>query len=305
MVNREFLKRAIDESNAFISYDSEAIAVNPNIWDFKLREFEEANLVVTPLAEKHDFRSPGADLKITIDDTPSAAGLLVETTDVTISAFTTRNLTFTPVEQGAAYQTTRKEVVRSFFNVMDRMVRKLGYSMALRKDTLGYTEILAGAGNAVIVNGVSVATDIASTDTLNYAAITSAIQANAADYYVNSEYLLINYFQQKQLLDLGTINKANEFGTRDAIQKGVVGELFGLKVVVSHSVTSASSRAFAVVLARSGSGEAALGYAVKRDPIIETEYHALGRFWDIVGHEEYDFATQHANGMCTILTYSA
>jgi len=306
MDKREFIKRALDTTNGFIlSESAEAQAVNPNIWDYKLREFEEQNLVVTNLAESYDLRGPGSDLKITVDDAPSAAAALVETTDVTISAYSTRNVTYTPTEQGAAYQVTRKEAVRSFFDVMSRMVRKLGYSMALRKDNLAVSVARAGAGNSVIVNDVSVATDIASTDTLNYAAITKAIQENAADYYINSEYLVINYYQEKQLLDLGTINKANEFGTRDAIQKGLIGELFGLKVFVSHSITSSSSRAKALVLAKSGSGEAALGYAIKRDPIIETEYHALGRYWDIVGHEEYDFQVLHPNAICTIETYSA
>lgn len=304
MDTRAYIKKALDTSNAFISTDSEAVAVNPNIWDRRLREFEEQNLIVTPLAEAYDFRNPGVDYTVTVDDAPSAALALTETTDISISSFSTRNVTYTPTEYGAAYQLTRKEAVRAFFNVAERMVRKLGYSLALKKDNLAYSTALAGAGNSVIVNSVSAVTDLASTDTLNYDAITRAIKENEADYYVGNKWLLINHAQKQQLLNLGTINKANEFGTRDAIQKGLIGELFGLMVYASHSVTTSANVAYALVIAESQTGEKAFGYAIKRDPIIEREYHARGRYWDIVAHEEYDFQVLHPNAICSIATYA-
>ena len=58
---REIIKRALDTTNGFISTGAEATAVNPNIWDFRLREFEQENLVLTPQAEQFDFRSAGVD----------------------------------------------------------------------------------------------------------------------------------------------------------------------------------------------------------------------------------------------------
>jgi len=304
MQPREFIKQSLDSTNAFFSTQTEAVAVNPNIWDRRLREYEEKVLAVTPLAEAYDFRGDGVDYKVTIDDAPSAAAELTETTDVSISAFSTRNVTFTPTEYGAAYQLTRKEAVRAFFNVAERMVKKLGYSMAQKKDALGYSCLVDNAGNSVLVNDKSATTDLASTDTLDYESITEAIKKNEEDLYTDNRYLLINHAQKQQLLNLGTINKANEFGTRDAIQRGVVGELFGLQVIACHSVTTTSNVAKAIVLGVSQTGEAAFGYAIKRDPMIEREYHALGRYWDIVGHEEYDFKALHPNAICTIATYA-
>lgn len=305
MESREFIKQALDSTNAFYSHQTEAVAINPNIWDRQLRDYEEKNLVITPLAEVFDFRIPGVDYTVTIDDAPSAAAALTETTDVTISAFATSNVTFTPTEQGAAYQLTRKEAVRGFFPIMERMVKKLGYSLAQRKDALGYTALVDGAGNSVLVNDKSATTDLASTDTLDYASITKAIRLNEDDLYVNNKYLIINYSQKQNLLNLGTINKANEFGTRDAIQKGLIGELFGLLVFATHSVTTTSNVAQAIVLAMSQTGESAFGYAIKRDPLIEKEYHALGRYWDVVAHEEYQFQVLHANAICKIASYVA
>ncbi len=303
---REIIKRALDSSNAFISTDSEATAVNPNIWDQRLREFEEKSLVLTPQAEQFDFRGAGVDYKVTIDDEPSIATLLVETTDVEISSFSTRNVTFTPTEYGAAYQLTRKEAVRAFFNVADRMVKKLGYSLAVKKDRLAYAAVQSGAGNAVIANGVASATALASTDTLGYEEITQAIRDIEEDQYVPMD-MFVSYRQKQQLLDLQTINNADKFGSREAIQNGLVGELFGLKIWVSHSITETTSAGSdwedAIVLGRSQTGERAFGYAIKRDPVIEREYHARGRFWDIVAHEEYDFQVLHSNAICKISTY--
>lgn len=303
---REIIKRALDTSNAFISYDSEATAVNPNIWDMRLREFEEKNLVLTPQAEQFDFRSAGVDYTVTIDDEPSAAAALTETVDVTISSFSTRNVTFTPTEQGAAYQLTRKEAVRAFFNVADRMVRKLGYSLAVRKDNLAYAELYGNAGNSVIANSVTSATALQSTDTLGYDEITEAIALIEEDQYTPTD-MFVSYRQKQQLLDLQTVNQADKFGSREAIQRGLVGELFGLKIWVSHSISEITSAGsdyeYAIVLGRSGTGEKALGYAIKRDPVIEREYHARGRYWDIVAHEEYDFAVLHPNAICKIATY--
>lgn len=306
---REFIKRAIDTTNAFGTFNTEGAAVNPNVWDFKLRDYEEENLVLTPQAEQFDFRGAGVDYKVTIDEVPSAAAALTETVDVTISNFTTRNTTFTPTEYGAAYQLTRKEAVRSFFNSADRMVKKLGYSLALKKDNLAYAELVAGAGNSVIVNSKTALTALASTDTLNYAGITEAIKLIEEDVYTPMD-MFISYKQKQDLLNLQTINNADKFGTRSAVSRGLVGELFGLNIWVSHSITKSTvggSNYYdkAVVLGRSGTGEKAFGYAIKRDPLIEREYHARGRYWDIVAHEEYDFAILHANAICTIATYNS
>jgi N4-gp56 family major capsid protein len=304
MDKREFIKRALDTSNAFISTDSEAIKVNPNVWEMKLRDYEEKNLIVTPLAEVFDFRGVGRDYTVTVDVAPSAAAALVETTNISISSISNAQVTFTPTEYGTAFQVTRKEMARSLFNVMDNFTKKLGYSMAQKKDALAVAAMYAGAGNSVIVNSVSATSDLASTDTMTLASITEAIKLNEEDLFTMNKKLLVGYAQKQQLLDLGALRDASQFGSREAIAGGVVGNLYGLDVVVSHSITTTSNVAKAIVLAETGTGEQALGYAIKRDPIIETEYHALGRYWDIVGHEEYNFQVIHANAICTIATYA-
>jgi N4-gp56 family major capsid protein len=307
MYAREFLKRSLDTSNGFISSDSEATKVNPQIWERILRDYEEQKLVLTPLATPFDFRGAGSTYTVTVDEAPSAAAETAETTDVSISSVSFRQVTFNPVEQSKAFQVTRAQMARGFFNAMENFSKKLGYAMAMRKDNLCRDEIYDNAGNEVIVNGVSAASDIASSDTLNYDAILEALKDNEEDLYFNHKYLVVSPQQKQQLLALGTINKANEFGTRSAIQSGVIGELFGVQVVMASNITTATAGSAtygrAIVLSESASGEQAVGYAIKRDAMIETEYHARGRYWDIVGHEEYDFKMLHDDAACLILTY--
>jgi hypothetical protein len=305
MNTKEYIKKSLDTSNGFITLTSSAAqAVNPSIWDYKLRDYAEANLVVTPLAEQFDFRGAGSDYKVFIDEAPSAAAALVETTNITISAFATRSTVFTPTEYGAAYQVTRKEAVRAFFPVAERMTKKLGYSLALKKDALGVTCLQGKAGTTIFPNAVTAATDIASTDGLNYAVLTKAARVIETALYVPKR-VITNYYGKQQILNIATVNKANEFGTRDAVQKGMFGELFGLTFYVTTQIPVANSRSSSVVLGETQSGEQAFGYAIKRDPIMETEYHALGRYWDIVAHEEYDFQMLHAQAVCLITHYAA
>lgn len=309
MNKREYIQRAID-ANAFIynaGFNAEAATINPTIWDRQLREYEEKALVITQFAEVFDFRGAGADYTVTIDERPTAAGALTETTDVAIKAFGTRQITFTPSEQGDAYQLTRAEAVRAFFNVAERMTKKLAYSMAERKDSLALTELYANAGNAIFANSKTAATNLASTDTLNLVDISRAIYENRKDLY-RSEVLIINPALEHQLrtqTSLITLADASQFGTRQTIANGVVGEVLGLKVVVSDLITKSGNVTKALVLGTSRTGEKSFGYAIKRDPMIEQEYHALGRRWDIVGHEEYDFAVMHPDAICTLSVYEA
>ncbi len=288
-VKKKFIASAAEANSLNLSTGG-TLGVNPDIWDFKVREFEEEQQIVTNLASFFDMRNVGASLTVTVD--------------AAITAFSPRQVTFTVSEYTKAYQATYVEMETTFFDAMQRASRAIGYSMTAARETLAVSTSYAGAGNAVLVNGVSAESDLASTDTLNYDAITRAINENEDDLYVDNKYLVINYKQKQQLLSLGTINKANEFGTRDAIQKGLIGELFGLQIYATSFIPTTSNVAKALVLAVSSMGEGALGYAVKRDTLVETDKDVRGRYWDIVGSAVFGFEVLHPNGICTIASYA-
>jgi hypothetical protein len=303
MNKRELIKQSLDVTNGFIfATDTSAKAVAPNIWDFRLRDYQEKMLVVTPLAEQFDFRGPGQDYKVTIDERPTVAVALEETANIAIKAFSVRQVTFIPLEYGDGYQLTRTEAVRAFFNVADRMTKKLAYSLFEKKDSLAVSTIQA-VTNVIFANAKTTATDLASSDVLDYSTIIKAARNIENRYYV-PDVLLVNYTQKAQLLDDEKVHLVDNFGTRKALQNGVIGELFGMLVVASHSIPTTTNVAYAMCLGRTRSGEKAFGYAIKRDPMIEQQYHARGRYWDIVAHEEYDFKVLHDGAIEKIGTYA-
>lgn len=305
MEKKEFIKKTVDANAAIynIGTNAESIKINPNIWDFKIREYETANLVVAPLAETFDFRGAGVDYKVTVDGAPSASGLLVETDAISVSAVSTRSVTFTPKEYGSRYQVTRKEAVRAFFNLADRMTKKLGYSLFLKKDALAVS-CLQAATNIKYANARSVATDVISVDKMTPSLIAEGCKV-MENLYFTPKKLVMNYYQKNDLLNNTSITDVSKFGTRTAIEKGVFGEIFGVELIVSHSIGVSSNVSKAILLGQTGSAEQAFGYAIKRDPMIETQYDAIFRVWDIVAHEEYDFQILHQGGICLLGTYAA
>ncbi len=305
MSKRDFIKRALD-ANAIDTGVGNTLGINPSIWDRDLRAFQEANLLVTKLAEQHDFTGPGKDYTVTVDGTPAAAEAATEGVAGTVYAISTRQVTYTPTEYIATYELTKNEAVRGFYNLMSNITKKIGYQLAIKKDSVGYEVIKAGAGN-VVYEGSGDENDLTDADTITLASINKGIRLNEEDFYVNNSDLLVSYKQKQDLLDLTQIQKSNEFGTRDAIARGFIGELFGLNVFATHSVVGVTNTAStpitvyaAVIVGKSQSGEKAYGYAVKQHPTIESQYQVKTRHWDIVGNEEYDFKVLHPNALCLI-----
>ncbi len=213
-MRKEFIKRAYD-ANAFTAASAEGQAVNPNIWDTRLRDYQTANLVVAPLGEQFDLTGPGADLRVTIDETPDAATDLTEGDDVAVSAITTRNVIFTPTQRAARYQISQKEFVRAFFNTMDNAVKKLGYKLALRKDNLAISVLNAAAGTTIVANG-GTAGSLTSADTLGYDEVINAARAIKNNLYVPVD-MIVNMYQASALLRRDKVVKAKEFGSREAL----------------------------------------------------------------------------------------
>jgi len=299
---KDFLKRAMD-SDAFAVTDSSASVVNPKIWDKNVLNYAEANLIVAGLGENYDFRGPGSDLQVTIDAAPTAAADLTESVDVAIDAISYSSVTFTPEERGAAYQLTDKEARRAFFSVMQNMTKKLGYRYALKMDTLAVSTVQAGAGTAINANDAT-AGSLDSSDTLNLGDINKAVRIMETNNYFPDK-MVINAYQKQNLMDLIQFTDASKFGTRDAIQKGLIGEIAGLNIFQTTQIAVASNEAKALILGENASGEKSFGLAIKADPSIKTEYHARGRYTDVVAVGEYDIKVLHPEGIVTLNTYCA
>ena len=309
---REFIKRALDTSNVFHSGSTEGGKVNPKIWDRRLREFQRKILLIAPQAEQFDFRSPGQDYTVTIDEEPDAALDATELSNLDVVPFSTRQVTFDPSEKGVAYQLTRAQAVRAFFNVAERMVTKLGYALGRKKDAEAYSEAVANGGHTIIAGGRASTADLTSSDVLEYDLIIEAAKKIGKAQYLPVD-LFISFQQKEDLLKDDKVHKADAFGSRSAVAEGLIGSLFGVNIYVCHSIVDEEQTLGdtddiyynnALMLGTTMTGERSLGYAIKRDALIEREYHALGRYWDIVAHEEYDFKVLHPQGIVKIQTYA-
>lgn len=306
MDKQAFIKRAVDSfgANAFVTTNSYAQAVNPAMYDTQLRDYQSKNLVYTLYgAQSFDFRAPGKSWTVTIDGAPTAASDLVETNAVAIQAMSNRQVTFTPTERGVGFEVSLNEVEDSFFSVMENMTKKVGYALAMKKDAVGIAAAIASATTKLVADNVA-SSDIASSNTLKLSDFTRAVRAIKNLYYTPT-VAFICPSQEEQVLNISQVQKANEFGTRSAIENGLIGQLFGVKIYVSHSVAVSSNKAKMVVQGVTGSGEAAVGYAIKRDATIGFEEQKVLRKYTVFGTERYDFQVLHPDAIVTVESYAA
>ena len=306
MSKTEFIKRSHDSfgASAFTTTSTAGYAVNPAIWDTTLREYQTKTLVYTAAGTtQYDFRKPGRSLTITIDGAPTAAADLVETNAVAVQAMSNRAVTFTPTEKGVAFEVSKNELEDAFFPVMENMTKKVGYALAQKKDAVGVAAAIAGATTNYTADNV-VSSNIASSNTLKLSDFTKAVRAIKNLYYTPTEAFICPS-QEEQILNITQVQKANEFGTRSAIENGLIGQLFGVKIYVTHSIAVSANKAKMIVQGTTGSGEKAVGYGVKRDPTVELEEAKSFRLYRVIGTERYDFQVLHPDAIVTVESYAA
>ena len=303
----ELIKNAIDASGFQLGGASATSAghINPDIWNKKLVDYQSQNIVVSNLGKTYNdlLGQPGEILNVQIDAEPSEANALTESADVSIDALSFSQIVFTPTEYGAAYEVSDKEARRSFFSLMDNIVSKLGYRLALKKENLVISTVTTGAGNVVVANG-GTAGSLGSGDTMDEDDIMDAMTAIRKAKYTPKD-LVVAVEQLGSLMKLSTFKQAYAYGGREVILGGKLGEIYGLNVMWSNGITPSSNEADALLLGVSGSGEPSFGICQKALPAIKTQYFARGRYTDFVAVEEYDIKVLHANAICKITTYAA
>lgn len=299
----EFIAKAYD-ANAFTTAQTSAGYINPEIWNKEVLVHVKENLVVAPLGKNYTdlLDKPGDTLNITVGVEPAAAASVAESSAVSITDYEKTQVVFSPSEYGAAYQLTNKEKSRSFINLMQDMTAQLGYQLALKKDDVCIALLQASAGNSVVANGVA-SSDIASSDTMDYDDIVNAKKEIMVDKLI-PKFLIVGAEQYADLLKLEAFRDASKF-SGDVALNGFIGRISGIDVFWSTQIAPAASKAKAIMLGVDGSGVAPFGIAQKKNPYLETEYHALERYTDIVAVEDYSVKLLRANGVCTIETYAA
>lgn len=292
-------------SNGFTTDDTTAGYVNPTYWNRQLLDFLQRNLVIADKARVYDdiLGQDGSSFKVTIDAAPTAAAAVAESVDVTVSAFETMSqVTFTPSEYAKAYQLSDKEARRSFIDAMGNMTRKIGYAMALARDTAAVTLLTASAGNAVLVNGKAATSLLASSDTLDYNTIVNACTAIRQDLLV-PKFLFVSPGGFGQLAKSQQFSFVEHAGTDETLRTGRIGRIYGLTVFETTQIAPTSNVSKALILAVDQMGDPVFGIGRKALPTIRTQRWELGRYTDIVGVEEWDMQMLRVDGVCTAAHY--
>lgn len=299
----ELIKNAID-SNGFMSDATAAGYINPTVWNQQVLSFLEQQLVVAKLAKVYNdlLGSAGSSLNVTINSTPAAAAAVDESADVTVAAYAVTQQTFTPKEYAFAYQLSDKEARRSFFDVQTNMAQKIGYALALERETLAISTLRAGNGNEVMVASKTATSDLASSNTLDWDTIVNGMVEIRKDYLV-PKFLIVSPAGIGQLMKTQALRDASQFGGRETILGGEVKTLGGLTIMWSTLITASSNKVESLMLGVDMMGEAPFGIAHKALPTIRTQRFERGRYTDIVGTEEYEFKVLRANGICSVWYY--
>lgn len=299
----EFIAKAYD-SDAFTTAQTSAGYINPEVWNKEVLAHVQQNLVVAPLGKQYNdlLDTAGDTLNITIGVEPSVAAAVAESAAVGIDAYTKTQVQFIPTEYGKAYQLTNKEKSRSFINLMQDMTAELGYGLALEKDTLCIALFSGSAGNTMNANGV-ITSNMASSDTLDYDDIVRG-RIMIFEDKLTPYAVVMGYEVYGQLLQLQAVRDVSQFGGNVA-QNGYLGRISGLDAYLTQGITSSSHKIKTYILGKDARGLPPFGIAQKRNPYLETQYHALERYTDIVAVEEYQVKLLRANGVCAITSYGA
>lgn len=296
-------------ASGFTTDDTAAGYVNPSYWNRQVLAFLEEKLVVADKAKVYDdlLGQDGASLAVTIDATPTAAAAVAETDDVTIAVQSHTQVVFTPSEYAKAFQLHDKEARRSFIPQMQNMAKKIGYALALGRDDAAVALVTGtDAGNHVVANGLAtstVASDIATSDTLDFIDIVSACKEIMDDKLV-PRYLFVGTAGFAALAKSSTFVQVDAAGSNETLREGLVGRVFGLDVFWTTQITPSSSVETGAVVGVDQLGEPCFGICRKALPEIRTERHELGRYTDIVGVEEWDMKFLRANGACRLRYHS-
>ena len=305
MNKQELIMNAID-SNGFQPNATAAGYINPTFWNTQVLQFLQAVLVVSKEAKVYNdlLGQSGASLNVTINSAPGSASKVASSDDVTVSAYSVTQVTFTPAEYAYAFALHDTEARRAFYDVATDMSRKIGYALALKRDSTAVTLLQASAGNTVIVNGVAATSSLASSDTITFSDIVN-VASKVRSGKMIPRTLILSVGQFGQVSKLTQFSYANQAGNTDDLYGGVIGRVYGMSVAWTTQIAVASNVSKAICLGVDMAGEPSFGIAMKANPTIRTQRFELGRYTNIVGVEEWDMEMLRTAGVALLASYDA
>ena len=178
--------------------------------------------------------------------------------------------------------------VQSKYDMFSNYRDKIAYALADAVDR----DILALTGE--IANSVGTASSIAASGVITTSAIISAVRfLDANNVPEENRYMVVDAYGREDLLGIADFIRYDAGGKTPApVNSGVIGELYGLKVVFSNNVYHSNSVAYGMVFHKD-----AFAIALQKDVTMKTEYSVDYIGTKMVGYEIYGLTfarTDHA-----------
>jgi len=194
-----------------------------------LQEAVRKNLVFRPLAGLliGPNEIPGPAVKVSLQDPESmVVHEVAEGAELPYGQETYSQITLTPVKYGVTIGITREMIEDSQFSVVEKNAATAGYALADKEDSLVADALSSGAGSTVTGGA-----------TLSLANLTEAMEDLESSGYTATD-LIVGTEVAADIRNLAGLNSANLSITSSDLQVRLLGNIFGMNVIVSRNVTA-------------------------------------------------------------------
>jgi len=194
-----------------------------------LQEAVRKNLVFRPMAALliGPNEIPGPAVKISLQDPDSLiVHEVAEGAELPFAQETYSQVTLTPVKYGVTIGITREMIEDSQFSVVEKNAATAGYALADKEDSLVADDLSTNAGSTVTGGA-----------TLSLANITEAMEDLEAAGYMATD-MIVGTEVASDIRNLAGLTTANLSITSSDLMVSLLGNIFGMNVVVSRNVTA-------------------------------------------------------------------
>jgi len=278
-----------DEVRKALTTTTELDGVIPEVWSREIEEAARPNRVMRGLIVLNTelLEAPGDVVKIPKLGTLTAVNLTEGTAMVPEAWDASTTIDFIPDEIGVAVEVTRKAMRRSYISVMEGASKELGEALAQKEDTDILAAAVAEAGTVIYSNGTGI-DDITAADIFTVSLFKDAVEALEVAECPDPIRCLVHPAVKRSLMEDEQFVDASQYGGREVVLTGEIGEYLGVKVFKStngpNQLNTGSVRCYASVFW----GPRGIAEALKADPDYEDDYEVLKRTTVIASVMEYE-----------------
>ena len=218
-------------------------------------------------------------------------------------AITVDRLEITVKEIIAPLSVTRQVIEQVTFNVIDVLTDLLSQAVANKedKDILAALNAASGIAGTVCGGGKAAENEVAAGDVFDTDILADAITAMRNNNR-DARFLVIHPAQENALLKSDRFVNAAQYGGREVIMNGEIGQYLGIRVLKTTQVPTGTGAGGITTYHAFLLGERAWVEEVKRDPDVESKYEAGERKTYMYGTMEYGLGVLNAKGIVKIIT---